>query len=83
MSVDSPANYVTAMNPHYRDGLEISLEEYKTVENTLNSHVDAWFRMLGGDDRLEISRPVITRYPLCMAYAKTINLLTMSSKVPQ
>ena len=52
MSVDKPQNYVNSMESHQDNTIEVTVEEYRNVEKLLNSHVDAWFRILKGNDRL-------------------------------
>ena len=52
LSVDTPTNYVTSMQKHYQNMPEITTVEYEHVEKLLNSHMTAWFNILGGSERL-------------------------------
>ena len=52
MSVDSPENYLAAMQPHLQETKEVKQRNYNYVENIINSHMQAWCNIIKADKRV-------------------------------
>ena len=52
MSIDSPENYVLAMEPHIQGTTKVTQQDYDNSEKLLNSHIQSWCSILKFNERV-------------------------------
>ncbi len=52
MCVDDPSNYITGMQPHIQESVEVTGKDYQDIEKTINAHMNSWCNIIKADVRV-------------------------------